>query len=122
MLVHSSATRRPTGSIALFFALAAAACTGTIGSPATNSQGTVGTIEGTAGGGTSSLGGGGGGATVGSGASATVASGGSAGASAAPLPESPSPRLLRQLTLVEYTNTLTDLLQLTSPDTSEVPT
>jgi hypothetical protein len=37
------------------------------------------------------------------------------------MPEQPSPRLLRQLTLIEYTNTLTDLLQLTSPDTSNVP-
>jgi hypothetical protein len=29
--------------------------------------------------------------------------------------------LLRQLTLAEYTNTLSDLLSLSSPDTSEVP-
>jgi Protein of unknown function (DUF1592)/Protein of unknown function (DUF1588)/Protein of unknown function (DUF1595)/Protein of unknown function (DUF1587)/Protein of unknown function (DUF1585) len=43
---------------------------------------------------------------------------GGAGTAAA---ESPSPRLLRQLTLAEYTATLSDLLHLSQPDTSQVP-
>jgi hypothetical protein len=35
--------------------------------------------------------------------------------------ESPSPRLLRQLTLSEYRSTVTDLLHLTNPDTTAIP-
>jgi hypothetical protein len=35
--------------------------------------------------------------------------------------ESPSPRLLRQLTLNEYRSTVTDLLQITNPDTTAIP-
>src|SRR5882757_7556621 len=35
--------------------------------------------------------------------------------------EAPSPRLLRQLTLSEYHDTVTDLLQITDPDTTNLP-
>src|SRR5882724_8659098 len=35
--------------------------------------------------------------------------------------ESPSPRLIRQLTLSEYQNTLADLLHITNPDTNSIP-
>ena len=35
--------------------------------------------------------------------------------------ESPSPRLLRQLTLADYQRTVTDLLQLSNPDTTAIP-
>src|SRR5579863_5959971 len=62
----------------------------------------------------SSLPGLGGGAGVG----ATMTS---AGGATAPPVESPSPRLLRQLTLAEYGNTVSDLLHLTNVDTSAIP-
>jgi hypothetical protein len=45
----------------------------------------------------------------------------SPGGTGAGASESPSPRLLRQLTLAEYTATVSDLLYLSNPDTSEVP-
>ncbi|HWZ88313.1 MAG TPA: DUF1592 domain-containing protein, partial [Polyangiaceae bacterium] len=44
-----------------------------------------------------------------------------AGTNATPAVESPSPRLLRQLTLSEYGNTITELLHLTNPDTTAIP-
>jgi hypothetical protein len=62
----------------------------------------------------------GGPASPGGGASAMSTAGADGGATALGT-EVPSPRLLRQLTLAEYTNTVTDLLHLTSPDTSAVP-
>jgi hypothetical protein len=48
-------------------------------------------------------------------------SGAGTAGSAAPAVESPSPRLLRQLTLGEYQSTVKDLLHLTSVDTSAIP-
>lgn len=43
------------------------------------------------------------------------------GGSTAPGPEQPSPRLVRQLTLSEYRNTVGDLLQISNPDTTNIP-
>jgi hypothetical protein len=79
----------------LLFALVASGCTAEI-------TGTLGTTQAT---GTN------GGTSTSSGA----------GASVTPAVESPSPRLLRQLTLSEYQNTVTDLLQITNPDTTAIP-
>jgi hypothetical protein len=116
MLDHPSARRHPTGSIALLVALAAGACTGTVGSVGQNSQ------QSPQGNNAASSASGGSEGTSSSSSSSGGSSVSTTGPStAAPGPESPSPRLLRQLTLVEYTNTVTDLLQLTSPDTSSIP-
>src|SRR5882757_7520746 len=49
------------------------------------------------------------------------ATNGDGGAAVTPAVESPSPRLLRQLTLSEYGSTVTDLLHLTNPDTTAIP-
>jgi len=46
---------------------------------------------------------------------------GSTGANGSATVESPSPRILRQLTLSEYQRTVTDLLQLANPDTTAIP-
>jgi hypothetical protein len=56
---------------------------------------------------------------TGAGGSSTTS--GAGGASAAAPVESPSPRLLRQLTLGEYQSTVKDLLHLATADTSAVP-
>ena len=44
-----------------------------------------------------------------------------AGSNMTPGVESPSPRLLRQLTLSEYQSTVKDLLKITNPDTTAIP-
>jgi Protein of unknown function (DUF1592)/Protein of unknown function (DUF1588)/Protein of unknown function (DUF1595)/Protein of unknown function (DUF1587)/Protein of unknown function (DUF1585) len=58
-----------------------------------------------------------------SGAAGTTAVGGAGttGTGTAPAVESPSPRLLRQLTLSEYQNTVQDLLRVANVDTSAIP-
>jgi len=48
-------------------------------------------------------------------------SGGNIGPAGPPGSEAPSPRLLRQLTLSEYHNTVADLLGLSNPDTTNIP-
>jgi hypothetical protein len=58
--------------------------------------------------------------TAGTGVTAT-GGGGSGAAPGAPAVESPSPRLLRQLTLSEYQSTVKDLLHLAAADTSAIP-
>jgi hypothetical protein len=89
-------------------ALSVAACTGEIGGP----KGQLGGADGTSGPGGSSTG-----SSTGSGGTTT----GGTGAGPGPIVESPSPRLLRQLTLGEYQSTLADLLHVANPDTSAVP-
>jgi hypothetical protein len=54
-------------------------------------------------------------------AGGAAGAGGGAGLPAPASVEVPSPRLLRQLTLGEYQNTVTDLLHVTKPDTGAVP-
>jgi len=88
-------------------ALVAAGCTGRI-----------------SGAGSGPSGGGPGATTTGAGGAATSTGTGGAtatGGAAAPAVESPSPRLLRQLNLAEYTATVKDLLHLANPDTSAIP-
>jgi hypothetical protein len=59
--------------------------------------------------------------TLGGQNSSGTASGSGTGSTSAPLVESPSPRLLRQLTLSEYQNTVSDLLHVSNPDTTAIP-
>jgi hypothetical protein len=82
-----------------------AGCTGNVGNGGGGPSGDVGV---------------GGNGSNGSGAGGVGASG---GGSVTPLDcmESASPRLLRQLTLSEYTNTVTDLLRVANPDTTNIP-
>jgi hypothetical protein len=48
--------------------------------------------------------------------------GGGGGSSNQPIgPEQPSPRLVRQLTASEYRSTVTDLLQISAPNTTDIP-
>ncbi len=115
MLDFTSPTTRPAASMALLVTLTAVACTGTIGGN-----------EGVTQGGTSGAPGSGATSTPvaasgSAGGSAVATSSASAGPDAGAPQEAPSPRLLRQLTLAEYTQTLADLLYLSNPDTSEVP-
>src|SRR4051794_25071339 len=58
---------------------------------------------------------------VGNGAGVTGSTPGTTSGGGSAAVESPSPRLLRQLTLTEYQNTVTDLLQLAKPDTAAIP-
>ena len=95
-----------TAPLMALAAAAVAGCTGSIG----NSGGSGGDVGGGMGGngGVSGPGGGNGG-------------GGSGGTVNVDCVETASPRLLRQLTLSEYTNTVTDLLHVTNPDTTNIP-
>jgi hypothetical protein len=94
----------------LLVALAVAGCTAEI-------SGTPGTKPGPNGTTTSNPG------TPGSpnGGAASVGGGGASATNMTPGVESPSPRLLRQLTLKEYGATVTDLLHITNPDTTAIP-
>jgi hypothetical protein len=94
-------------------AVAVAGCTGTIGSG--GGPGGGGTV-GSGGGGMVGSGGG-----NGFGVSSNNGGGSGGGPASADCVETPSPRLLRQLTLSEYTNTVTDLLHVTNPDTTNIP-
>jgi hypothetical protein len=47
--------------------------------------------------------------------------GGTGGINMMPVPESPSPQFVRQLTLSEYQKTVVDLLFVTNPDTTAIP-
>jgi hypothetical protein len=86
----------------------AAGCTGKIGAGTT---GPAGSNPSSSGGGSSGVGQG-----TGTGSS------GVPGLGSANCTESPSPRLLRQLTPAEYRNTVADLLQIANPDTTNIPT
>src|SRR5579863_846995 len=103
MLDFTSPTTRLAASMALLVTLTAVACTGTIGG---NEGVTQGGTSGTPGSGATSGPGAAGGSASGSGVATSPAS---ASPDAGPPPEMPSPRLLRQLTLAEYTQTLSDL-------------
>src|SRR5579859_5841039 len=87
------------------FGLAVAGCTGSIGD-----------VTSITGGGPSS--GTGSPTTTGGGPGSTTGGGMTGGG---PLVESPSPRFIRQLTLSEYTRTVTDLLHVANPDTTVIP-
>jgi hypothetical protein len=99
-------------------ALVVAGCTGEIGAPAGmggpgNGNPPAGSVTGTATGGSS---------TGGSSTGGSSTGGSSTGTGMDPLmPESPSPRFVRQLTLNEYRNTVTDLLQIANPDITAIP-
>jgi hypothetical protein len=58
--------------------------------------------------------------SIGGGSTGSHAGGTTNGSESATV-ESPSPRILRQLTLSEYQQTVADLLQLTTPDTTAIP-
>jgi hypothetical protein len=106
--MRSPSSRVPTtGSIAALVLLGAGACTGAIGGT-TAPEASPGMSIGA-------------GAPAPSSGNSGGASTGSAVDAATPPQESPSPRLLRQLTLAEYTNTAGDLLHLAKPDTNEIP-
>jgi hypothetical protein len=103
MVRHAAATKEFRVVVPLLLAALGGACTGSIGNDGPSLP--AGTV----------IGGGPGGGTGGG-----TGSGGPPGSTSSGL-ESPSPRLLRQLTLAEYTATLSDLLFLTSPDTTSIP-
>jgi hypothetical protein len=104
----SSRATPVSGSIAALVLIGVGACTGTIGGNQAPSEAPASATASTGSGGSSP-------------ASAAGSGAGSSADAGAAAPESPSPRLLRQLTLAEYTNTVADLLHLTSPDTKEIP-
>lgn len=85
----------------LLVSLGIAGCTAEITGPSGTTGGPAGTSTGPGG-------------ILGGGGSATTPDG-------QPLSEAPSPRLIRQLTLSEYSRTVADLLYLKEPDTTRIP-